>query len=63
MPGGKPAFTPCIHFNAVTRTCEIWMTGEYPDVCRNFTPTPECCGSSREDAIRLLGEMEKLTRP
>ncbi len=63
MPQGKPAFVQCIHLDAASRTCNIWMTAEYPDVCRDFTPTPECCGDSREEAIRLLAEMERQTRP
>ncbi len=63
MPDGKPAFTPCVHFDAATKTCTIWMTEEYPEVCKEFTPTPECCGASREEALQLLTNLENLTRP
>ena len=63
MPDGKPAFTPCIHFDAVSRRCAIWMTGEYPAVCREFTPTLEYCGTTQEEAVRILTEVENFTAP
>ncbi len=63
MPAGKPAFTPCLHYALDTGLCGIWNTAEYPDVCREFSPTAEICGTSREEAYRLLAEAEKATAP
>ncbi len=63
MPGGKPAFTPCIHFDTASRSCAIWMTAAYPAVCREFSPSFEYCGTTRAEAIRILTELENLTSP
>ena len=63
MPNGKPAFAPCVHFDTFSRVCGIWMNADYPDVCLEFNTTLEYCGGSREEAIRLLARLEKLTAP
>jgi uncharacterized protein len=63
MPGGKPAFTPCVNFNPETGTCGIWSSPEYPAVCRDFTPTREFCGSTSKEAYGLLAEAEDATSP
>ncbi len=63
MHSGKGAFTPCVHLDLLTRTCDIWMTSDYPAVCRNFTPGAHYCGKSKDAAFYLLTEVEQLLAP
>ncbi|HNR87817.1 MAG TPA: YkgJ family cysteine cluster protein [Spirochaetota bacterium] len=59
MPGGKPAGVRCIHLTA-DRTCGIYDLR--PPVCREFTPTMELCGASRDEALANLARLEVLTK-
>jgi len=63
MPDGKPAGVMCVNLDGETHLCRIWNTPEYPEVCRGLQAEPEMCGSSREEAIAYLDELERLTRP
>ena len=63
MPHGKAAGEVCVHLDLASRRCAIWGSAHYPDVCRQFSPDAAVCGSSREEAITLLGELENATRP
>lgn len=59
MEKGKPAGIPCVNLT------EDHLCAEYsrrPAVCREFSPT-ELCGSSFEEAMCRLGELERLTAP
>ena len=58
MPGGKPAGVRCIHLSADYR-CLIFNDPARPRVCHQFNPEPEVCGTSREEAMWLLGELEQ----
>ncbi|MFA7229782.1 MAG: YkgJ family cysteine cluster protein [Victivallaceae bacterium] len=60
MPGGKPAFVPCIHLTEDFR-CAIFTSPERPAVCASLRPSHEMCGNSRMEAIAYLTELEKLT--
>ena len=62
MPEGKPAGVPCVNLKADTLECSIWETDQYPQVCRAFVPGADVCGESRSEAIRLIGELELVTR-
>ncbi|WIO73994.1 YkgJ family cysteine cluster protein [Porticoccaceae bacterium LTM1] len=62
MPKGKPAGVICVNLDADTRQCKIWDTEQYPDTCRHFLPAEYVCGESREEAIRLIGQLEEATR-
>ncbi|MBN1782369.1 YkgJ family cysteine cluster protein [bacterium] len=62
MPHGKPAGVRCIHLSEDNR-CRIHSSPEYPDVCRNFTPGVDICGSDTGQAMRLLAQLEAATRP
>ena len=62
MPAGKPAGMPCIQLDDDGR-CRIFGQPERPAVCSSLRPNPEMCGESREQALRLLGELEANTRP
>jgi uncharacterized protein len=59
MPLGKPAFTPCIHLSIDFR-CGIFDSPDRPKVCAEFQAETLVCGNHREDAIRILGGLEKL---
>jgi len=58
MPGGKPAGVPCIHLSDEYR-CLIFDDPERPGVCSQFKPEPAVCGTSREEAMVLLGDLEQ----
>jgi hypothetical protein len=58
MPGGKPAGVRCIHLLEDYR-CDIYDTLLIPEVCKRFTPEPEFCGSSREEAMKILSSLSE----
>ena len=58
MPDGKPGGVPCIHLSKNFR-CLIYGDPERPKVCDQFQADPEVCGTSREEALMLLGKLEK----
>lgn len=60
MPQGKPAGERCLHLS-VDMLCGLFGRPERPAVCSQFSADVEVCGSSSEDAIRLLGWWETLT--
>ncbi len=60
MLAGKPAGVACAQLTADLR-CQIYGRPERPAVCLSFPPLSEHCGSSREEAMRLLGEIERMT--
>jgi hypothetical protein len=60
MPQGKPAFVRCIQLDDANR-CRIFGQPERPAVCASLKPQAEMCGSSREQAIAWLSEMERAT--
>lgn len=61
MPAGKPADTPCVNLDMSTHSCTIWDTDQYPAVCAQFAAQRDVCGDSREDALKLIGDMERDT--
>jgi hypothetical protein len=62
MPEGKPAGVACIHLSE-SYSCLIYDHPDRPAVCKNFTAEPEVCGTSREEALILLGSLEKGELP
>lgn len=62
MPHGKPAGARCVNLDEAGR-CRLWGTPQYPEVCRRFPPHPDTCGESAGQALALIAEMERLTRP
>ncbi|MDM3872550.1 YkgJ family cysteine cluster protein [Porticoccus sp. W117] len=62
MPNGKPAGVMCANLDPVDYHCRIWGTADYPDVCRRFLPAAYVCGSDREQALKLIGELERSTK-
>ena len=62
MEGGKPAGVKCVHLNE-HHFCILHGSSLYPEVCRNFTPTLDVCGSNAEQAAENLTKLEKVTNP
>ncbi len=62
MPDGKPAGVPCVQLDEALR-CRIFGRPERPRVCGSLPPSGEMCGDSREQALRWLGQVERLTAP
>jgi hypothetical protein len=60
MPQGKPAGERCLHLS-VEMLCGLFGLPERPAVCGQFSPAADVCGSSSEEAIRLLGWWEEIT--
>jgi uncharacterized protein len=61
MPEGKPAGVRCIHLGSDFR-CDIYNSPEKPKVCSDFKAEEEFCGSTREEATRILASLsEKIT--
>ncbi|ENY71781.1 YkgJ family cysteine cluster protein [Aeromonas diversa] len=60
MPGGKPAGVPCVQLDE-RLGCKLFGRSERPAVCGGFKPMPDVCGSSRDEALWLIGELERLT--
>jgi hypothetical protein len=58
MPDGKPAGIKCIHLTDDFR-CSIFHDPDRPEVCNKFKPDPEVCGTSREEALMILGGLEQ----
>ncbi|WJW93429.1 YkgJ family cysteine cluster protein [Enterobacter pseudoroggenkampii] len=62
MPEGKPANTRCVQLSE-TNLCMIFGSPLRPKVCSGLQPTAEMCGSTREQAMMYLLELESLTAP
>ena len=60
MPDGKPAGVRCVHLSP-EHLCRLFGLPERPEVCAGFSAEAWVCGSGREEAIRLIGELERLT--
>ncbi len=61
MPQGKPAGVRCIQLTP-ENLCSLYGKPERPDVCESYRASEEFCGSSMSDALRLLEELELMTR-
>ena len=57
MPLGKPAGVRCIQLSE-DDSCLLFGKPERPQVCADFKPDPEVCGTSRREALMLLGSLE-----
>lgn len=62
MPHGKAAGQRCIQLGADKR-CQIFGKPERPAFCGGLQPSEEMCGSSREQAMLWLAELERATAP
>ncbi|MBN1599197.1 MAG: YkgJ family cysteine cluster protein [Bacteroidales bacterium] len=57
MPDGKPAGVSCIHLTDDLK-CTIYNSPDRPKVCDDFNFDPLVCGNSREEAMKLLADLE-----
>ena len=62
MPHGKPAGIPCVQLLPDFR-CALFGKAERPAVCVSLRPHESMCGANRDDAMRVLGELEMATAP
>jgi Fe-S-cluster containining protein len=62
MPQGKPAGARCAQL-LPDLTCAIYGSPERPLACASFPAMAEHCGANRDEALLLLEELERLTRP
>ena len=62
MPEGKPANTRCVQLSE-SNLCMIFGSPLRPKVCSGLQPGAEMCGSTRQQAITYLLELEALTAP
>ncbi|MFW8566108.1 YkgJ family cysteine cluster protein [Orrella sp. 11846] len=62
MPDGKKAGQPCIQLDEQLR-CKIFDHPERPEVCASLKPSPDMCGTSREQAMQWLTWAEIETMP
>ena len=60
MPDGKPAGVRCIHLLEDYR-CALYGNSLRPKVCSDFQAEEEFCGTSREEAMRILQALEAST--
>ncbi len=57
MPEGKPAGQRCIQLTEDLR-CSIFNHPDRPKVCSAFKAEDIICGDCRDEAFRLLGQLE-----
>jgi Fe-S-cluster containining protein len=62
MPSGKPAGIRCIQLTD-NNECAIFDKPERPAICISLRPHKEMCGSTNEEAYRILFELEIRTAP
>lgn len=62
MPNGKPANTPCVQLDSQSR-CKIFGSPLRPKVCAGLQPELAMCGSSRQQAMVFLLDLEAQTAP
>lgn len=60
MPQGKPAGVRCVQLSP-DNLCLIFASADRPVVCASYRAS-EDCGSTREEAMLLLEDMESRTR-
>jgi len=62
MPEGKPAGVRCLHLGG-DNLCQLFGKPERPAICSSFRACPEFCGQSGAEAMELIAEAERRTKP
>lgn len=62
MPQGKPAGVACIQLDE-QRRCRLFGKPERPAFCVSLRPSPDMCGSGRDEAMAMLAALERATLP
>lgn len=57
MPQGKKAGEKCIHLTDDFR-CAIFNMEERPDVCSGFMAEEIICGNNRNEALKIISDLE-----
>lgn len=60
MPDGKPAHIPCVHLTA-DYGCALFGDPSRPQVCIDFKPALDMCGTGREEALIFIAKLEAET--
>lgn len=60
MPDGKPAGARCIQLDE-QNLCLLFGLSSRPTVCLGFRAMVDVCGSSQDEALWLIGELEMQT--
>ncbi|MFO8000357.1 MAG: YkgJ family cysteine cluster protein [Marinilabilia sp.] len=60
MPAGKPAGVACIHLTEDHR-CGIFHSPDRPAVCAGFRAEKLVCGETREEALKILSELQGIS--
>lgn len=60
MPNGKPAGVRCIQLDD-NNLCKIFGQPERPKVCLQFKADKQICGTSAQQALTIISELEGLT--
>lgn len=61
MPQGKPAGVRCIQLTA-DNLCALFGKAGRPLVCNSYAFTGDFCGTTKEEALSLLADLETATR-
>jgi Fe-S-cluster containining protein len=62
MPCGKPAGVRCAQLGPDLR-CALFGLPERPRVCGSLAAQPAMCGSTRDEALVILAQLELDTLP
>lgn len=62
MPEGKPAGVRCVQLTADFR-CAIFGSPLRPACCAGLSPSASMCGTSRDQALAWLGQLEAASAP
>jgi len=62
MPDGKPAGVRCIHLND-NMLCNLFGKPERPKVCGNFAAEELICGTTRDEAMTIITNLENGILP
>jgi hypothetical protein len=62
MPGGKPAGVRCVQLSPDNR-CLLFASPDRPEVCGRLRPSAEMCGTTTDEALAYLTELERATAP
>ena len=62
MPQGKAKGERCVHHDQAG-LCQLFDDPRRPECCDQFRAEPAFCGSSREEALVLLANLEMMSDP
>ena len=60
MPSGKPAGVRCIQLTD-QNLCKLFGKPERPRVCMDFDAMEDICGTTDEQALKLIQKLEQET--